>query len=239
MAILDAFLDGSPTLSVAEIASRGGLSRTTCHRLLATLEAHRAVARTSDGRYELGITMFQIGALVRVPSAWARVAEPHMRRLAEAMQIGCFLSIRERHRALCVHRVDRGHVVLTPYLVGQTLPLHVGAAPLILLAGMPADERDEVLRQPLERLTSTTVTSPGAIRKKIAAINRDGYVVATDGDIAYGISAIGSAIRDRTGATVAAISLSGLSGHISHRLHEMLPALQVAATAISEELGAA
>ena len=65
------------------------------------------------------------------PAALVRIAEPAMRLIANEMQIGCFLSIREGDRSLCVARVDRGHVILAPYLVGETLPLHVGAAPLI------------------------------------------------------------------------------------------------------------
>jgi DNA-binding IclR family transcriptional regulator len=236
VAILESFLAGADEMSLTEIGTLVGLGPSTCHRLLGTLEFHRLVERTATGRYRLGLRLFQLGSLVQVPQALAKLAEPVMRAMADRMEIGAFLSIRDRDRAVCIARVDRGQVILAPYRVGETLPLHVGAAPIILLAAMSDTDVEEILRQPLEQLTAKTVTDVAIVRRRIAEIRQRGHAVAVEGDLALGLSAVGAPIHDPGGRVVAAVSLSGIASQINAHEATMVAAVVEGARAIESDL---
>src|SRR5947208_958286 len=61
LAVLDAFSASSPRLSLSEIAGRAGLPLTTAHRLLGELTAWGALSRRTDGRYEIGRRLWDLG----------------------------------------------------------------------------------------------------------------------------------------------------------------------------------
>lgn len=159
-----------------------------------------------------------------------------MRTLADKMQISAFLSVRDGAQALCIARVDRGQIILAPYRVGETLPLHVGAAPLVLLAAMDAAGLEAILAQPLERLTDRTDVDRASLRRRVAEIRSQGFAVARQDDIAVGLSAVGAPITDQIGRVVAALSLSGLAAHIQPREAEIVGALVASAGVISSLL---
>lgn len=233
IAILNAFLDGSDELAPIEVARRAGISRSTCHRLLTTLQQHRYLERTDSGAYRPGIRLFQLGSLVHRPHVYARLAEPEMRTLADKMQISAFLSVHDGSQALCIARVDRGQIILAPYRVGETLPLHVGAAPMVLLAAMDDADVEAILAQPLNRLTDHTDVDPLSLRRRVAEVRSQGFAIARQDDIAVGLSAVGAPITDPTGRVVAALSLSGLVAHIQPREAEIVGEVLASARGIS------
>src|SRR5205823_9234216 len=51
LALLDAFGPEQPDFSLAELAVRSGLPKSTSHRILAVLESWRGFERSASGRY--------------------------------------------------------------------------------------------------------------------------------------------------------------------------------------------
>jgi DNA-binding IclR family transcriptional regulator len=210
VALLDALRQAGAALTLGELAQATGLSRATTHRLVLTLARHQLVERLPDGRYRLGLHLFRLGAAVDVWAVLGRIAEGPLEILAERLSNSTYLSVRDRDRALCVVRIDRGPVKATTYEVGDTLPLHVGAAPLILLAALPDDEIDRILARPLDALTPATITDPATIRQRIARVRQEDLAFAPD-DVQLGLAAMGVPIRDPAAGIVAAISCVGLN----------------------------
>src|SRR3954468_13803161 len=66
LGILDAFRSGAPRLTLTEIAERSGTPLTTTHRLLSELTDRGALNRRSDGRYEVGRKLWDLGLLAPV-----------------------------------------------------------------------------------------------------------------------------------------------------------------------------
>ena len=86
--------------------------------------------------------------------------------------------------------------------------------------------------------TERTPTTPDALADQAAAAARDGFVVS-HGYLAPDGASIGAAIRDRSGATVAAIDISGPRSAFREGPLETayLPRVREAAARISEKLG--
>lgn len=236
VAALDAFLDGSPELTSTELARRLGMSRSTVHRLLTTMERHRLVDRTDTGAYGLGIHLFRLGSAVPVRAVVGRLAEPALSALAERFAVSTYLSVRDGERALCVARIDRGPVRTTTYKVGETLPLHLGAGPNVLLSELPAAELDRILERPLLAMTPHTTVDPDAIRSRLARIRDTGLAYAPD-DVEVGLAAMGVPVRDRSGGLVGAVSVVALTPWFSGGHYPAIAAgLRDTAAAIEAEL---
>ena len=237
VAALDAFLDGSAELTSTELARRLGMSRSTVHRLLTTMERHRLVDRTETGAYGLGIHLFRLGSAVPVRALLGRLAEPALSALAERFAVSTYLSVRDGERALCIARIDRGPVKTTTYQVGETLSLHLGAGPNILLSELPAAELDRILERPLLAMTPRTTVDPGAIRSRLAMIRETGLAYAPD-DVEVGLAAMGVPVRDRAGELVAAVSVAALTPWFSGEHYAAIATgLREAAAVVAAELG--
>jgi DNA-binding IclR family transcriptional regulator len=236
IAVLDALLEAPGECSLAELSRILRMSRTTVHRLLATLESHGFVERTARGGYALGLHLFMLGSAVHERTALARLAGPHLETLADAFRVSSYLSIRDGDRALCLERYDRGGVQLAAYRTGETLPLHLGAGPMVLLAGLPDEEIDRVLAGPLLRPTADTIASPDALRARVATIRETGIAWA-DGDLEVGVLAVGAPVRDLSSRTIAAVSVAGLSQQMNQlRPSQLADAVRATARAIGDDL---
>ena len=66
LAVLDAFAGDAPRLTLSEIAARSGTPLSTASRLLGELTAWGALTRRSDGRYEIGRKLWDLGLLAPV-----------------------------------------------------------------------------------------------------------------------------------------------------------------------------
>ncbi|NKC30987.1 IclR family transcriptional regulator [Falsiroseomonas selenitidurans] len=138
LSILGAFREGDAALSLAELAARTGLYKSTILRLLASLERGRCAARLADGRWALGPMLFHWGALY----ARAQPVERHLpAMLAElARRSGETASFWVRHadQRLCLARVRSPHRIRDDLSAGDLIPLPLGAAGKVLTAADPA-----------------------------------------------------------------------------------------------------
>jgi DNA-binding IclR family transcriptional regulator len=82
--ILFAFRPGDYALTLAELAARTGLYKSTILRLAGSLIQHRMLFRLEDGRYQIGAAPLMLGALYQRSMRLGDVVLPHMRALAEA-----------------------------------------------------------------------------------------------------------------------------------------------------------
>ncbi len=84
LTLLSAFRAGDTSLSLAELASRTQLYKSTVLRLLASLEHARLVQRLDDGSYGLGNEVARLNAVYAASFSLDRVVLPVLRELVAA-----------------------------------------------------------------------------------------------------------------------------------------------------------
>jgi DNA-binding IclR family transcriptional regulator len=134
LAVLDAFDAGAPRLTPSEIAERSGTPLTTAHRLLGELTDWGAVARRSDGRYEIGRKLWDLGLLAPVQLELRQVAAPFLMDVHTAIRDTVHLAVRDGVNALYVERISGRESVPVVSQVGSRLPLHATGVGKVLLA---------------------------------------------------------------------------------------------------------
>lgn len=146
LSILDALTDDKTTL--AELASRTGLYKSTVLRLIKSLEKFGYVLRGADGNYRLGSKVLLLGALYQRHFRTSEIVPPVLQRLAADLHEGASFYVREGEERVCLHRADTTRAIRDSVHVGDRLSLGVGAAGHVLRAFSGArGERFDTIRQ--------------------------------------------------------------------------------------------
>lgn len=240
VAILNAFSDARPRMSLSEIADRLGLNTSTTHRLLQALKVHGLVTQPDGGKaYALGPTVLRLARLATGSLDVQEIARPQLRRLRDEIGETAGLHVlRSDLVRVVVDQVESHQALRRSYTeLGEPIPLHQGAPGKVLLAWLPSEQRDMLLARPLEAATDGTVTDPERIRREIATIRERGYALSF-GERVDGIHTVAVAIRDHEGHPFAAISVTGPAMRMpADRLDAIAPVVADAARQISTTFG--
>lgn len=238
IAILKSFDDRHPEWGLSELSEHVGLNKTTTHRLLAALESEGLITRNpiSNG-YRLGLELVALGGAALRATDLHTVARPEMERLAQESSVAVSLEVLNRGQMLVLDEVTSREPAGAPRDMGIRLPLHATSTGKLLLAHRPTAEIETVLQAPLLALTPQTVTEPAQLRAALSQIRQQGYAVTRE-ELEIGFIAIAAPIYDYTNNTIAAVSLGGPLLRITEeRLPDLIAQLQIAARAISRQLG--
>lgn len=179
---------------LADLCARTGLPRATAHRLAAGLEVHRLLARDAMGRWRLGPALTELSAGVADPllAAGAAVLPGLRETTGESVQ----LYRREGTTRVCVVALEPPAGLRDTVPVGARLPMTAGSGARVLLAYSDAATQQAVL--PSAAFTERT----------LADVRRRGWAQSA-AEREPGVASISAPVRDRTGAVVAAVSVSG------------------------------
>lgn len=232
LVVLAAFEDG-PRLSLGTLSEAVGLPKSTVHRALSKLKRHGFVNQDVDNKeYFLGYRLRALAKKLEDTAFISSVAEAHVRALASISGESSFLTVVDGVYALCIARSEAKQTLRITMEIGSRAPLHRGASNVVLLAHMPAADRDSVLGYWVGDSSERD-----AYVRRIEDIRRDGFVIS-DSELSPGAAAIAVPVLDRDGDLVAALSLSGPTERLpARRAKSFLPALREHALEVAQELG--
>jgi DNA-binding IclR family transcriptional regulator len=131
----------SEGVTVAEIAKALGVHRAIAYRIVATLAAHRMLARSSGGRLFLGAAIPAIAE--QFMPQFKALAGPFLRELARSTQATAFVTLAEGGDCVAVMVEESDAQMLrVGYRLGSRHPLNQGAAGIAILAGRQARPDD-------------------------------------------------------------------------------------------------
>lgn len=132
LSLLAAFQPGDEALSLATLAERTQLHKSTVLRLLASLEHARLLLRRADGRYALGPEVARLHGLYSAAFSLEAVVMPVLQALVAATGESAAYHVRqpqgEGWARLCLYRVDSPQVLRDHVRAGDLLPADRGPA---------------------------------------------------------------------------------------------------------------
>ena len=241
LGILEALVEPSATghaLSLVELARATGLNKATLLRLSEPLQEAGLVGRDGQGHFGLGVGALRLGEAYLAGVDLRAAARPILEELVAESGETAHLVVFDEPYVVYVDKVDSPSTVRMHSRVGGRMPLYCTAAGKAMLAWLPAEIVDRVLALPTPARTEHTLASAAAVREDLAVIRERGWSM-DDVENEPDIRCVGAAIFDRSGAVVAACSLSGPDQRITpSRAVELGPRVRVAADAIGRRLGA-
>ncbi|MDR7419687.1 MAG: IclR family transcriptional regulator [Armatimonadota bacterium] len=236
--LLDLFSLEHPVRTLAELTGDSGLPRATTHRLLSVLRDVGYLHYDPATRgYRLGYKLLERGYLVSEQIELRPVARPHMERLRDETGETVSLQIVDGDEGLYVEKLEplAGFRLWTR--VGMRRPLYAGCSMKVLLAHLPPEHIERIIRHGLTALTPMTITDGEKLTRDLAAIRARGYSV-TFGESHAGVHGVAAPVRDHTGRVVASLSVLGPAARIPReRIPELITRVTRAAAGISRDLG--
>jgi IclR family pca regulon transcriptional regulator len=220
LAILASFRSGRTLLGISELAREVELSRSTTHRYVSTLAALGYLEQDRPTRkYRLGPRVLDLGFSAINSMELRDVAAPHLRELSDstgytvnmALLDGLDIVYVERCRSA---RPGQREIDLNLH-VGARLPAYCTSLGKVLLAFLPADEREARLAGvDLVRRGPNTLTSRRALSLELKRVREQGFAVNNE-ELAYGLRSIAAPVLAHDGTAAAAINVAVHSSMIS------------------------
>lgn len=225
--------------TLAEVSAAFGMPKSSTLGLLRTLHLHGYVDRDALGAYLLNDAFRKHGfgwggnQLMRLMA----LAQPVMDELAEAVgETTSLLAMNgDGHMRLLMQALT-SEAVRYEAEVGQLFPAYCTASGRIMLASMPAAERDDVLgKLPIRAYTPATVTDLLTLRKLIDAAREDGHGFAAD-EYHQGGTGVAVAILRADGTPLAALNVGSVSSRYQTKSATILAHLKEAAAELQRRL---
>lgn len=158
LAVLAAFRRGDGALSLAELAERTGLIKSTIMRLAVSLQRYRLLARMPDGSYRLDAETLRLGTAYQQAFNLSDHVIPALEQLAEKTGETASFYVRHGQERLCLFRAESANRIRMHVQPGDTRPMDKSAIAQVLRryeAGPPGSD-DEL------PLFTSGVTDPHA-----------------------------------------------------------------------------
>jgi DNA-binding IclR family transcriptional regulator len=232
-AVLAAFGTEHSAMTLSELSRRTQLPLTTVHRLAGELTKHGLLERDDEQRYRIGLRLWEIASTASRAVDLRDAALPFLQDLYAGTRENVQLAVLDGVEAVYLERLNGPDSVHIVNRVGSRLPVHATGVGLVLLAHAPIEVQDDVLAAPLARFTRHTITDHRRLRRILADVRRDGYVIS-DRQIEPISVSVAAPVRDRTRRVVAAVSLVVAVGRADPR--SFIKPVVAAAAAISHRL---
>jgi IclR family transcriptional regulator, pca regulon regulatory protein len=236
LSVLRAFNSEQNEMRLSEVAAATGLTRAAARRFLLTL-VELGYVRVEDGRFSLRPRVLDLGYAYLSGLSFAEIAQPHMELLVRAIKESSSISVLDDLDVVYVVRVPTRRIMTITLAVGTRLPAYATSMGRILLARLPAEEREERLRRiRITKLTSHTVTSKKKLRDEIERAAEQGFAMV-DQELEEGLRSAAVPIVDSKGETAALnISVHASRADMDELRDDFLPQVLDTARAIEADI---
>jgi IclR family KDG regulon transcriptional repressor len=237
--VLRALGTADTALGASELSRRLGISKSTAHRVLATLAAERLLEHDpATGRYRLGLALYELGTTVSEHVDLHAAALPVLSSLRHRTGEMVHVAVLDGLEVVYVERLESHHMLPVFRRVGHRLPAHMTSSGKALLAALPrAGLRERLAGRILVARTRRTITDVERLLDELDQVAARGWATNIEEGQA-GITSVGAPIRGADGAVMAAVSVVADSARLrGANLHQAIELVVEAAEVISARLG--
>jgi DNA-binding IclR family transcriptional regulator len=220
---------GNRGAGLSELVEGSRLAKPTCRRiLLALIEAGLVEQNGETRRYFLGPEAYVLGVVAAGRYGIHRLAAEGVHRLAHATGDAAFLQVRRDLSVVCLQREDGDYPIRSHVLAaGDRHPLGIGAGGIALLAALPDDEVEDILRLNASLFAERYRAIPHSlIREQLAEARETGWAI-NRGTVFPESWGVGMVVRDASGRAEACLSLAAPTGRMrADRLPDLVRLLR-------------
>ena len=222
-------------ITLAELADRLGLTRSTTHRLASALVDRRYLTFVPRTGYSLGPKLIELGFQVQDKLDLPRVAAPHLERLAVLTEDTVHLGVLDEGRVLYLDKIPGTRRVNLSSRIGEVQPVSsTGLGKALIL------DQDEEAWADFFRTEASQRRMPVSLSQWLTRMRHYAQL-----DYAFDLEenedqvrCVAAPIRDVSGKIVAAISVASAAQYMSdERMQRLMKDVVDTARRISEDLG--
>lgn len=213
--ILDCFSTDTIELGVTEIAKLMHTNKSAVYRMLATMEALNVIQQnTENGKYRLGLKLFELGQKVSINQNFISKARPYMEELVKRAGETAHLAIYKNQKVYFLDKVVGRHDLQINSQIGTEKPLHCTGLGKIMLAFVEHDYKKIIKNLDLESVTKNTLTDKQKLIAEVENIKNNGFALDLE-ENEIGLVCVAVPVFSTKGKFIAAISTSGPSARFN------------------------
>jgi IclR family pca regulon transcriptional regulator len=241
LSVLESFDQAQPSMGIADLAKKTGLSMSTTYRLVYTLRSLGYIIPDSrDSKYTLGPKVLSLGYAVLSSLDLREIARPYLLRLSHLVKETVNLAVLDEWKLVYVDRLKTQQIININLHVGSRLDLYNTAMGRVLAAFRKKEWIVQYLKY-MKRIPGAEpyLRNNGETLLKILEGVRENDFAVNNQELTPGLLSVASPIRDREGEVIGAVNIAVSSGLYSlERLEkELIVPLRQTTQAISLALG--
>jgi DNA-binding IclR family transcriptional regulator len=227
-------------MSLADLARRSDIPKSTLFRILVTLQKHHCVVLEPDGRtFRLGSYLWELGSRFADQTDLFRVSASYMADLADECGETVFLSKLEGGEVVYLRRMESPKSIAAVRKLQARAPVHCTATGRALIAWLPSHEVDAILdERGTESFNPATVTDREQLKGHLREVREQEYAVV-DGEYNHELLCVSAPVLDHQRRPCAALTVAMLSTQVTDRsaVDTVGIAVRRAARSLSREMG--
>lgn len=214
LAVIEAFDQTRPRLTISEVAERTGLTRAAARRYLLTL-THLGFVHQERKMFALSPRVLRLAQSYMHSARLPRVVQPALIELAHTLKEASAASVLDDADAVCIAATSAGRNVSPTLQPGTRVPAYCTANGRVLVAALPPEQAQAWLAQrTLRALTPYTITRPERLRAELQRTREQGYATV-DQELELGMRSVSVPLTNWRGDTVASINLTAHASRMS------------------------
>jgi IclR family acetate operon transcriptional repressor len=210
LVLLEKLSEADNGCRLRDLCRSTGLSPSTAHRLLTTMEQKRFVAFDKDNlTWQVGSKCLTVGAVFMRKQSFLPDAVRHMEILSLTLDETVNLGVLDDDaNVLLLKQACPRHLASGLTTVGSRISRHASAMGKVLLASKSVTERKSALQLPsFARFTPKTIVELSKLLAELEVVSARGYAI-DDEESATGKRCIAAPVFNEMGKCIAAISVS-------------------------------
>jgi IclR family transcriptional regulator, acetate operon repressor len=234
LSIIETLAEDDEGYRLSDLAVRTGLSTSTVHRLLATLEKRRFVQFDRyESKWHVGARSFSVGATFARRRNFTAQAMPYLRKLRDLTRETANLAVVDDQSIIVLTRIESREIMRSLTKVGGRVAMVAsGVGKAVLATYSDEDVNAVICRQGMPRLTEKSIVRPGELFRELQTIRRQGYAV-DDEEARMGLRCVAAVVYSDCSEPLAAISVSGMTSRITD---DRLPTIGKTVREVAAEL---
>lgn len=226
LAVIEAFDQERPRLTISEVASHTGLTRAAARRYLLTL-THLGFVSQDRKMFALTPRVLRLGQSYLHSARLPRIVESELLKLAYSLKQPSAAGVLDGDEVVCISAASPTRIGTMAFQPGTRVPAYCSGTGRVLLADLPPAEVESwIYRQHLVALTPLTLTQPDQVRQEIARARTLGYA-CIDQELEMGLRTVAVPLKNHRGEVVAALTVCVQASRVSmeQMVEQCLPPL--------------
>ena len=234
LSIIETLSEDDEGYRLSDLAIRTGLSTSTVHRLLATLESHRFVQfDRTESKWHVGARAFTVGATFARRRNFTAQAVPYLRKLRDLTRETANLAVVDDEFIIVLTRVESREIMRSLTKVGGRVAMVASGVGKAVLATYSDEDVGAIIsHHGMPRMTEKSIVRPSDLFRELEKVRRQGFAI-DDEEACMGLRCIAAVVYNDCSEPLAAISVSGMTSRLTD---DRLPALGETVREVAAEL---
>ncbi|WP_203333654.1 IclR family transcriptional regulator [Planococcus beigongshangi] len=238
--LLESLSESPDGMQISRLSEIAGLSKSTVHRLLATLINLGYVQKDAvTEKYRVSYKIVSLAQNLLNNVNIIPIAKPFLEELSKEVNETIHLCIEDSGDVLYIDKIETKQTIRMFSRIGSRAPYYCTGVGKIFLSGKTAHSYERAIENTdFTPKTENTITSKLQLDEEIERVKKYGYALDNI-ENEDGIRCIAAPIKDAKGNIIASFSISGPSSRITMELIESELIEKIANTSkeISKQLG--